>query len=141
MVKRVARKREVERGGKRSKGNGKRKIPRSRGWFEEKGRGGVAVKGGNRIRSEERKPLANPLNSGLLDTDFPKSHTWFVAWWRGRHRFPPILPPSSTRSCKYCKIFFPRKFQRFCPSSQSCYPAKLCKIISLEIFPYQHSRR
>lgn len=68
MVKRVARKREVERGGKRSKGNGKRKIPRSRGWFEEKGRGGVAVKGGNRIRSEERKPLANPLNSGLLDT-------------------------------------------------------------------------
>lgn len=110
MVKRVARKREVEHGGKRSKGNGKRKIPRSRGWFEEKGRGGVAVKGGNRIRSEERKPLANPLNSGLLDTDFPKSHTWFVAWWRGRHRFPPILPSSSTRSCKYCKIFFPKDF-------------------------------
>lgn len=30
---------------------------------KEKGRGGVAVKGGNRIRSEERKPLANPLNA------------------------------------------------------------------------------
>lgn len=63
MVKRVARKREVEKVASEWKKENT-EVP----WVvrgKEKGeggggKGGVAVKGGNRIRSEERKPLPIP---------------------------------------------------------------------------------
>lgn len=99
---------------------------------KEKGRGGVAVKGGNRIRSEERKPLANPLNAVCSTLIFRNPTRDLLRDGEGATDFQKSSLPLLDR-VNIAKF----SFQRFCSSPQSCYPAKLCKIILLEIFSHK----
>lgn len=127
MVKRVARKREVEKEASEWKKENAEVPGVVRG--KGKGRGGVAVKGGNRIRSEERKPLANPLNAVYSTLIFRNPTRDLLRDGEGATDFLlPLL--DRVNIAKF-------SFQRFCSSSQSCYPAKLCKIIFLQILSYK----